>query len=243
MDLGKLLLVAAAIVGLVLLIQIAAGPGELPDPPEGRFLDGGTFALVQGGNRLGEEKFSAWIVAQGFRIDTEVKLAGGEVRQGWMTTASSWSLTRYENLRSGPRVWETTSVKIEQGQVTVETKAGLSRKTKKLPEVPPLLVQDPPAVGPWFAALRMILGGTRRLALLKVRDGQIVPVEVRSMLAVGLQILGKKLPVERYTLRVGEEEVILYGQGDLLIGLSFPGQGLQAYMVEVLPTGLVESEL
>ncbi len=242
MDLWKVVLVGAALLGLVVLFLVATGPGDLPTPPDGRLLDEGTFVLEQGGVRLGEEKFAVWVLPNGFRIDSTATL-GREERRSWAVVGADWTLHRYEAVRMAPRVWETISARAEEGQVVVETKAGLSRQTKRLPEVPPVVVVHHPAVGLWYTALRLLVQGGGTFSALVLGESRIAPVEGAAPQAVGLRIPGRILPVERYRVRLGDEEVVLYGQGELLIGIEIPAKDFLAYMVEILPTGLEEVEL
>ena len=39
-------------------------------------------------------------------------------------------------------------------------------------------------------------------------------------------------------MHLGEQEVWLYGQGELLVGMEAPSEGLVVYLKEVLPDGL-----
>lgn len=241
MDMWKLVLIAAAVLGLVVILHVASGPGELPPPPEGRPIEEGTYALEENGKTIGEERFAVWLVEGGFRVDSALRLEWQNLElTAWLRLGADWAARQYEARLKRARGGERLSARIEDGEATVETKAGLTRRAKKLPGVPPMVVLESSAIGPWYAVYRFFQGvrGRRATALLPWA-GSVAPLQAGPPEPVELRVRGRNLPAERFRVQVGDEEILLYGQGDLLLGVAFPGRRFVAYLVEVLPDGLV----
>ncbi len=239
MDLWKILLAGIVVVGVVLLLLPGPGPEEIPGLSGGVLIEQGTYVLERSGQRVGEETFTLWLLDSGFRVDSSVRLNVGGQRieaSASLVLDPEWNPIYY--VEAGK---ERVAVHVADGKPTVVVGAGWTRRSTTLVGSPPFVVLGVDTVGPWHAAYRLLQARAR------------APVQATALLAsarataslsgspaepAGLLVRGRTLPVERHRVRLGEREIWLYGQGDLLLGGTSPSDGTAFYMLEMLPDGL-----
>ncbi|MCX7749973.1 MAG: hypothetical protein N2320_00070 [Candidatus Bipolaricaulota bacterium] len=229
MELWRVVLIAALALGVVLLLLPA--PQEVPGLAGGTQIEGGTYVLVREGKAVGEEVFSLWLVDGLYRIESTGRREG-EGFASLLVLDRDWNPLYY-----GEEGRSRVGVRVVEGRPRVVAGSGLFRRVTALSALPPFVFLGARAVGPWFALYRAV---QVRGGLTAVLPGEraAVPVEGGRPEPVTLDVAGKPLPAELYTVRVGGREVRLFGQGDLLLGGEVPGEGLVFYLREVLPGGL-----
>ncbi|MBC7170420.1 hypothetical protein H5T54_05790 [Candidatus Bipolaricaulota bacterium] len=231
MDLWRIVLVGFVALGLVLFFF--SGPEEIPGLVGGVPIEEGTYVVERGGQRVGEEGFTVWLVDSGFRIDSRARIGHQSVLAS-LVLDPSWNPLYYAE-----RGRSQVTFRIVDGTPTLRVGVGLFVRATEFAALPPFVLLGAEAVAPWFAVYRClrtspalertaIVAGTRATA----------PLVGFAPEGVELVVGERTLPAERYLVRVGEREVSLYGQGDLLLALSVPSEGLVLYLQEILPGGL-----
>jgi len=231
MDPWRIVLVGFVALGLVLFFF--SGPEEVPGLVGGVLIEEGIYVVERGGERRGEEAFAVWLLDSGFRIDSRAQI-GRERITASLVLDPAWNPLYYvEKGRAH------VTFRIVDGKPTLRVGAGLFVRPAELDALPPFALLGAEAVAPWFAVYRClqtspapgwtaILAGGRATA----------PLIASPSEAVGLIVGERMLPAERYRVQVGEREISLYGQGELLLALSAPSEGLVFYLKEMLPDGL-----
>ncbi|MBC7092664.1 hypothetical protein H5T53_01445 [Candidatus Bipolaricaulota bacterium] len=249
MDLWKILLLGAVVVGLVLLLQMGSRPVAVPEPLPGSLVEQGTFAIEQAGQRVGEEAFTVWLVEVGFRVDSEVRLTvSGQTVElaAELLLSPDWAPLAYTLVVQAPHGKQRVAARIAGEKVTFEAVAGLARQDRELTGTPPFAVLDNNVIGHWHALHRFLraagrTGETQGTALIPQAFAAL-PFRTQPPEPVGLKVGERTLPAERYRVQLADQEVWLYGQGELLLGVVFPAQLAVAYLEEVLPDGLIVVE-
>ncbi|MCR4392452.1 MAG: hypothetical protein NUV94_06775 [Candidatus Acetothermia bacterium] len=245
MDLWKILLLGAVVVGLILLFQMGSRPVAVPEPLPGSLVEQGTFAIEQAGQRVGEEAFTVWLVEAGFRVDSEVRLTGVELAAE-LLLSPDWTPLSYTLVVQTPHGKQHLAARIAGEEVTFEAVVGLVRQDRELTETPPFAVLDNNVIGHWHALYRFLRAagrtGEMQGTALIPQAFAALPFRAQPPEPVGLKVGERTLPAERYRVQLADQEVWLYGQGELLLGAVFPTQLALAYLEEVLPDGLIVVE-
>jgi len=239
MDLWKILLAGILAVGVVLLLLPGSGPEEVPGLSGGVLIEEGTYVVERSGQRVGEEAFTLWLVDSGFRLASSARLNVDGQRSeasASLVLDPEWNPIYY--VEAGK---ERVAVHVADDKPTVVVGSGWTRRSTKLVGSPPFVVLGVDTISPWCAAYRLLQARARTT----VQATALLPsaratASLSGSLAgpAGLIVRGRTLPVERYRVRLGEWEIWLYGQGDLLLGGSSPSEGTTFYMQEMLPDGL-----
>lgn len=234
MDLWRILLLGAVVVGVVMLLL--PGAEEVPGLVGGVLIEEGTYVLERAGQRVGEEAFAVWLVDSGYRVSSTARLGSQKVEAA-LVLDPSWNPIYYSEKGKAQ-----VSFRIAKGKPTITVGSGLFRRETVLAAFPPFAVLGTEAVGPWFATYRYLQARARTASaeMTAVLSGKrtVVSLVGASPKAVGLNVGGRTLPAELYRVRLGEQEVWLYGQGDLLLAATAPSEGLVFYLKEMLPDGL-----
>lgn len=234
MDLWRILLIGAIVVGVVVLLL--PGGEEIPGLVGGVRIEEGTYVVERAGQRVADEAFTLWLVDSGYRVDSTAR-RGSQITEATLVLDSSWNPIYYREKGKTQVI-----VRIAEGRPRVTVGSGLFQRETALAALPPFAFLGTDAVGPWLAVFRYIQARPRavRTEVTAVRSGQrtVAPLVGYGPEEVGLLVGGRRLPVERYRVQVGGNEVWLYGQGDLLLALDAPGEGLVFYLKEMLPEGL-----
>lgn len=234
MDLWRILLIGAVVVGVVMLLL--PRPEEVPGLVGGVRIEEGTYVVERAGQRVGEEAFTLWVVDSGYRVDSTLR-RGGETTEATLVLDQGWHPLYYrEKGKIG------VAVRIAEGRPRVTLGSGLFQKETTLDALPPFAILGTDAVAPWVAVFRYLHARVRRgqAEVTAVRSGlrALAALVAHPAEAVGLVVGERILPAERYRVQLGESVVWLYGQGDLLLALAAPNEGRVFYLKEMLPDGL-----
>lgn len=234
MDLWRILLIGVVTVGVVLLLL--PGPTEISGLTGGTLIEEGTYVIERAGQRVGEEAFAVWIVDSGFRVESTARF-GDQVIKARLVLDPSWNPVYYSEEGRTP-----VSVTIAEGKPRISVGSGLFRRTTALSAFPPFAIVGTEAIGPWLAIYRYLQVHARfaRVETTAVLTGKRTNVALVGVPPeeVGLLALEWTLPAERYQVHLLEQEMWLYGQGELLLAMDMPSAGLVFYMKEMLPDGL-----
>lgn len=232
MDLWKIALVGVVVVGLVLFFF--PGPEEIPGLEGGALVEEGTYVLERAGQRVGEEAFTLWRVADGYRIDSTVRLGRSTVTAS-LVLDSAWNPLYYAE-----RGKQAITFRFVNGVPTLRVGWGLVVRSTRFAILPPLAFLGAEAVGPWFAVYRSLQSRLRPNELTAILAGERTTASLVGSPPeeVGLLVLGRMFPAERYRVRVGDREFWLYGQGDLLLAMATADGEPIVHLKEMLPDGL-----
>lgn len=229
MDPWRVVLVGFVTLGVLLFFF---GPEEIPGLVGGVPIEGGIYVVERGGARRGEEAFTVWLLDFGFRIESRVQI-GGERVTATLVLDSGWNPLYYVEKGRTP-----VAFRIVDGKPTMRVGGGLFGRTIELDDPPPFALLGAEAVAPWFAVYRSLqTTSAERTAILAGGRGT-APLVGSAAQKVALLVGERTVPAELRRLRVGEWDVVLYGQGELLLALSAPSEGLVFYLKEMLPEGL-----
>ncbi len=230
MEPWRVVLVVALALGVLALLLPA--PEEVPGLTGGTLIEGGLYVLERSGKPLGEEEFSLWSGDGFYRVESAGRVEG-EKFSSVLVLDRDWNPLYYAEGGRTP-----LAVRVVEGRPRVTTGSGLFRRETALVALPPLAFLGARAVAPWFALYRAL---QVRAGLTAVLPGEraAVPVDGGRAEPVTLDVEGRPLPAEVYAVRLGNREVQLYGQGDLLLGGVIPAEGWVFYLREMLPRGLV----
>jgi len=232
MDLWRILLIGAVVVGLVLVLLPA--PEEIPGSVGGEIVEQGTYVVERTGLSPLEETFTLWMVGDLYRVESTLRVGAREVK-AILVLDRWWNPLYYVETGQAP-----VSVRIVEGRPRVTSGSGLFRRESTVDAFPPYAFLGVEAVGPWFAVHRYLHAQPRAGSVTAVLPGKRTTVSLVGSApeSVGLVSGGRTLPAEVYRVRLGDEDVWLYGQGDLLVGGKLFGEGWTFYLREVLPDGL-----
>jgi hypothetical protein len=236
MDVWRILLAGVVVIGVVLLLLSGPGLEEVPGLVGGVLVEQGTYAIERAGQRVGDEAFTVWLVDSGYRVDSTARM-GNRVTTATLVLDPSWNPLYYRETGKAQ-----VSVRISEGRPRVTLGSGLFQRETALDVLPPFAFLGADAGGPWVAIFRYLQTRARaeRVEVTAVRSGLRTTASLigHPPEPVGLVTGGRTLPAERYRVQLGEREIWLYGQGDLLLALASPSEGLVFYLKEVLPDGL-----
>ncbi len=234
MDLWRILLIGAIVAGVVMLL--VPGAEEIPGLEGGVQIEEGTYARERAGQWAGDEAFTLWLVDSGYRLDSTAQGEDGEVRAS-LVLDPGWNPIYYREKGEAQ-----VSVRITEGKPRITLGSGLFQQETTLAALPPFAILGADAVGPWLAVYRYLQAHARtaRVEVTAVRSGlrTMAPLIGYPPEEVGLLVGERTLPAERYRVQLGGSEVWLYGQGELLLALDSPSDGLVVYLKEMLPDGL-----
>lgn len=234
MDLWRMLLVGAIVVAAVFLLLPA--PEEIPAlPSDAVLVEEGTYAIEQDGQSVGEEAFSLWAAGTGYRIESRL-VRGGRTIAATLVLDRAWNPLSFTEKGPVP-----VALRIVAGRPRLATGSGIFRREVAFDAFPPFAFLGVEAVGPWLAAYRYFQSQARSAV---AQATAVLPGRRTTMPVVGfppepvsLVAAGREIPAEVYRVRLGDEHVELYGQGDLLLGGRL-GAGRVFYLTEILPDGL-----
>ncbi|HAZ27106.1 TPA: hypothetical protein DCY65_05150 [Candidatus Acetothermia bacterium] len=234
MDLWRIVLIAAVALGVVLLLL--PGPVEIPGLEGGVLVEQGTYVVMKAGQRVGEEAFTVWLVDSGYRVSSTARW-GNHRLEARLILDPAWNPLYYTETGRTP-----LSVRVAEGRPTLTVGSGLFRRETVLPAFPPFAFLGAEVVGPWFAVHRYLHAQARagpvEVTAVLLRERTTVSLVGSPPEPVGLGVGERTLPAERYHVRLGEREIWLYGQGELLLAMAAPNEGLVFYLREMLPDGL-----
>jgi hypothetical protein len=234
MDMWKILLIGVVVIGAVLLLW--PGAEEVPGLVGGALIEEGTYAVERAGQRVGDEAFAVWLVDAGYRVDSTARI-GNRATTAALVLDPSWNPLYYRE--QGEAL---VTVRISEGRPRVTLGSGLFQRETALAVFPPFAFLGTDAVGPWVAVFRYLQARARaeQVEVTAVVSGLRTTASLISHPPepVGLIAGGRTLPAERYRVQLGDREIWLYGQGDLLLALNSPSEGLVFYLIEMLPDGL-----
>ncbi len=232
MDLWKILILGVIAVGLLLILWT---PPELPKLPQGLRVEEGTFrVLTKSGAQ--EEIFGIYPVDVGFRLvgirhEKGRILVEGDLLYGldWAPIAGTISQRYPEEVR-----WLFT---FAENSVTIKKQVGAKEFTKTIPLLGQAFPFDRDLLIVWDPFFRA--GITGEAHILDVRNGTIHKVDIGQKAGVKLEVFGRALPAERYSLTLDDEIIQIFRQGDLLLGVKSPK--FEAFLLEILPEGIRET--
>jgi len=234
MDLWRILLIGAVVVGVVLFLL--PGAEEVPGLIGGEQIEGGTYVVERAGQPAIEETFSVWRVEAGYRVATSTRV-GRQVVEAALVLDTGWNPIYYVERSKGQ-----VSVRVAGGRPVITRGTGLFKSETVLMALPPYAIVGGEVVGPWFATYRYLQAQARaaQAEVTAVLPAQraVAPLVGQPTEAVELAVGGRLLPAERMIVRVGDQELTLYGQGELLLAMTWPSAGLVFYLKEMLPEGL-----
>ncbi len=231
MDLWKLLILGVIVVGLFLLL---GSPPELPKLPEGVRIEEGTFRILsQTGAR--EEIFGIYPVDAGFRVVSILHERGKVLVEADLLYAPDWTpLAGTITQRQPSEIRWLFALSGEE--VVIRRQEGPREFAQNFPISEKVFPFDRDLLAPWDAIFRE--GEKDQVQLLDVRAGTSYDLVLGPEEEVELLVLGRPIPAERRTVTLGDQNFRVYRQGDLLLGVL--GEGLKAYLVEILPEGIQE---
>lgn len=232
MDLWRILLVGAIIVGVVLVLLPV--PEEIPGLVGGVLVEQGTYVVERTGSRPVEESFTLWLADGMYRIESTVRVGTRNVG-AVLVLDRGWNPLYY--VEKGQTQ---VSVRVVEGRPRITSGSGLFRRETTVAAFPPYAFLGVEAVGPWFAVLRYLQTQRSAREVTAVLPGKraIASLVGSAPTPVGLAVGRNTLPAEAYRVRLGDADVWLYGQGELLMGGELPGEGGTFYLKEMLPGGL-----
>ncbi len=231
MDLWKLLMLGVIAAGLLLIF---GSPPEPPKLPEGFRVEEGTFHhRMAGGTR--EELFGIYPVDAGFRVvsllhDKGKVLVEADFLYGpdWTPLAGTLTQRAPEEVR-----W---LFSFDTGEAVVRKQVGPRETTEIFPLSGRAFPFDGDLLGPWDPVFRA--DPQAAVELLDIRRGSPRTMTLGTPEETKLRVFGRALPAERLEVTGEEGTLRFYRQGELLIGVR--GEGLEAFLVEVLPEGIQE---
>lgn len=232
MDLWRILLIGAVVAGVVLLLL--PGPEEVPGLVGGVVVEEGTYVVERVGQNPIEETFALWVADGVYRVESALRVGTQKV-EAILILDREWNPLYYAEKGQPP-----VSVRIAAGRPRVTSGSGLFRREVTLVGFPPYVFLGVETVGPWFAAHRYLQAQAHAVEVTAVLSGKRTTISLIGSAPepVGLVVGERTLPAEVYHVRVGDGDVWLYGQGELLLGGSLPGEGWTFYLKEMLPDGL-----
>lgn len=232
MDFWRILLLGALIVGVVLVMMPA--PDEIPGLAGGVVVEQGTYVVERSGSSPVEETFSLWMVDGLYRVESTLHL-GTRAVAAIVVLDQGWNPLYYAEKNHAA-----LSARIIEGRPRITSGSGLFRRETTVTAFPPYAFLGAEVVGPWYAVHRFLQAQSHGAEVAAVLPGKRVtaPLSGSSPASVGLVAAGRILPAEAYHVRLGNADVWLYGQGELLIGGKMSAEGLTFYLKEVLPDGL-----
>jgi len=230
MELWRILLVGAIVAGVVALLL--PEPEKVPGLQGGVLVEEGTYVIERSGRRAGEEAFRLWLADGAYRIESAL----GPGRPGAVLVLDrGWNPLYYaEKGRT------TVEIRIVGGRPRVATGSGLLRREVELPVLPPFAFLGAESVAPWFALYRQLLARAPgpEVTVVLAEERRALPAVGGERQPVELLVAGRPLPAEVLPVTLGGREVLLYGQGDLLLGARSADGDWVIYLKESLPDGL-----
>lgn len=231
MDLWKLLILGVIAVGLLLIL---GRPPEPPRLPEGWRVEEGTFRLRTPAG-IEEEIFGIYPVDAGFRVVALRYTQGKVLVEADLLYAPDWTPLAGTLTQRHPQEVRWIFVFFEEG-VHIRKQIGAREFSEILALSEQTFPFDDDVLATWDALLRA--GVTGEVSLLDVRNGSLRRVRIGAREGVRLHVLGRLMPAERYGVTWDDEELWIFRQGDLMVGLRSP-RG-EAFLVEILPQGIQE---
>lgn len=235
MELWRILLVGAIVVGVVALLLPM--PEGVPGLEGGVLIEEGTYVVVRAGQRVGEERFRLWLADGAYRIESVLE-QGGRTVTAVFVLDRGWDPLYYAEKGATP-----VTLRIVGGRPRLATGSGLFQREVEFPVLPPFAFLGVSSVAPWFAVYRQLQARPPGAEVTAVLPGerQVLPAVGGARRAVELVVGERLLPAEVLPVTLGDREVLLYGQGDLLLGAMAAGGEWVVYLKESLPEGLQPS--
>ncbi|MGB9757055.1 MAG: hypothetical protein ACP5LJ_03490 [Candidatus Bipolaricaulaceae bacterium] len=232
MDLWKILILGVVAVGLLLILWT---PPELPKLPQGRRVEEGTFrVLTESGAQ--EEIFGIYPVDVGFRLVGIRHEKGKILVEGDLLYGPDWTPIAGTITQRYPAEVRWLFA-FAQDSVTIKKQVEAKEFAETIPLLGGAFPFDRDLLSVWDPLFRAGIAGEAQI--LDVRNGAIHKVDIGQKAEVKLNVLGRALPAERYSVTVDDEVLQIFRQGDLLLGVKSPK--LEAFLLEILPEGIQET--
>jgi hypothetical protein len=231
MDLWKLAILAVIVVGLLLLLGSPLPPPKLPAGPR---VEEGTFRILTPAGAQ-EEIFGIYPVDAGFRVVGLRHEKGKVLVEADLLYGPDWTPLAGTITQRHPQEARWMFAFSEEAAV-IRQQVGARETVETLPLLGRTFPFDSDIVAVWDALLRA--GAVGEIYLLEVRHRRVHKIHIGGRKDVSLRVLGRAVPAESLPIFWDGQDLRLYRQGDLLLGIK--GAAVEAFLLEILPEGVRE---
>ncbi len=242
MEILKWFVLGAAVFALT-LVALMALPPKGPAADEEHVRQQGTFAVVQGGRIVVEEGFR-WAhgtAQQSLHSIATIDPGHAEVQlAAELTMDSRGAPHTYRVERDIPDTIGSVALTVGEGKVEFTFELEGQEYAESLAAAKPLVVLDNNIISHWlvlYAQLRAQGTPWQGTAVIP-QSLATLPLAVSKPDTAELVTQTARVPVDRYPVLLGDVNVDLFGQGELLLAILYPKQAALAWRRDLFPDGV-----